>query len=286
MTKRSVSSLNWKELFDKTDERKRVNYDLMYCEDIEILKNDYEKYKMDYFIDIFFESGEFIFELNTQTLTLSSPSSLILQPDSEFRFVSCDNPVISMVIVSKRIRINILDTQAKNISFHSKMKNNPIALLKSEKDIDDARGYINGVKEIMSDTDNPYRLEAFLHFNIYHYYFFFYKKYNINAKNDYGICSKFFVLLETYYLSEKDTNFYAKKLNISKGHLDFTLKKKVGKTAKMCLDERTIIEGKRLLQETDMSIQQIATKLRFPSTMAFSKLFKRVAGVSPSKFRE
>lgn len=148
-----------------------------------------------------------------------------------------------MIIVSKKIRTNLLETQAKNISFYSQMKNNPIVWFRTEKDIEDARGYINGVREILASVSNPYRLDAFFHFNIYRYYYFFYKLY--------GICSKFFVLLETYYLIEKDTDFYAKKLNISKGHLDFTLKKKIGKTAK-----------------------------------AFSKLFKRVTGVSPSKLRK
>ena len=69
-----------------------------------------------------------------------------------------------MIIVSKKIRTNLLETQAKNISFHSQMKNNPIVWFRTEKDIEDTRGYINGVREILASVSNPYRLEAFFLF--------------------------------------------------------------------------------------------------------------------------
>ena len=89
----AVERLSWKEIFDKTEQNRKIGYDVMYCEDIEILKNDYKRYTMEYFVDIFFESGEFCFELNAEKYHLTSPTALVFQPDSEFRFVSCDNPV-------------------------------------------------------------------------------------------------------------------------------------------------------------------------------------------------
>jgi len=100
----AVERLSWKEMFDKTEQNRKIGYDVMYCEDIEILKNDYKRYTMEYFVDIFFESGEFCFELNAEKYHLTSPTALVFQPDSEFRFVSCDNPVIYILIVSKNVR--------------------------------------------------------------------------------------------------------------------------------------------------------------------------------------
>ena len=49
----AVERFDWKEIFDKTEQNRKIGYDVMYCEDIEILKNDYKRYTMEYFVDIF-----------------------------------------------------------------------------------------------------------------------------------------------------------------------------------------------------------------------------------------
>lgn len=284
--KNKVRGLDWKELFNKIEQNRKIGYDVMYSEDIEILKNDYEKYKMDYFIDIFFEKGEFCFELDAEKYAFTSPTALVFQPNSEFRFISCDNPVIYIVIVSKKIRGDLLDTHAKNISFHSKMKIRPFAYLISEEDIREAQHYMFGAKEIISATDNPYRLEAFTHFNIYRYYFFFYRMYNINSSEDYGRCEKFFLLLEENFLKERDVDFYAKSLNISKGHLNLLLKKKTGKTIRYHIDSRLLVASKQLLLETNKSIETIARELKFRNSAAFSKFYRKMTGLTPSESRK
>lgn len=257
----------------------------MYCEDIEILKNDYKRYTMEYFVDIFFESGEVCFELNAEEYHLTSPTALVFQPDSEFRFVSCDNPVIYILIVSKNVRGELLETHAKNVSLHSKMKIQPFSNLVLDKDIRDAKHYMFGAKEILNAIDNPYRLEAFTHFNIYRYYFFFYKIYGVNSVEDYGKCEKFLLLLEENYFKERTVDFYVEEMGLSKGYLNLLLRKKTGRTIRSHIDERIITESKRLLRKTDLSVEAIAVEMGFNSLTAFSKLFKRVTGVSPSKFR-
>ncbi len=66
----------------------------------------------------------------------------------------------------------------------------------------------------------------------------------------------------------------------------FLKKRKMKKTAKTLIDERIIKEAKRMLKESSLSIEQIARELRFSSIDVFSRFFKRVAGVSPSKSRK
>lgn len=74
-------------------------------------------------------------------------------------------------------------------------------------------------------------------------------------------------------------------MGLSKGHLNLLLRKKTGRTIRSHIDERIITESKRLLCKTDLSVEAIAVEMGFNSLAAFSKLFKRIAGVSPSKFR-
>jgi len=47
-----------------------------------------------------------------------------------------------------------------------------------------------------------------------------------------------------------------------------------------------MIEAKRLLSETDMSISDIATACGYLELISFSRAFKRACGVSPGSYRK
>ena len=46
-----------------------------------------------------------------------------------------------------------------------------------------------------------------------------------------------------------------------------------------------ITEAKYLLDNTDLSIKEIATKLNFPTQSFFGKYFKQYVGISPKEYR-
>ncbi len=284
--KSEILSFNWKIIFDRTIEERKLGYDLMYSNGIEIFMNASTKCKFGYFLDILFEKGEFTFELNGEIHSLTSPTAIIVQPNSEFKFISCNNCSIHTIVVSPNLRNNLLESFIKNASIHSKMKIQPLCSIENEKDLMEFMNYLDAVKNILANTNNPYRMEAFKHFNAYHYYYFFFKFYNLNPTNDYGRCNHFFDLLDIHYLEERKSEFYAKKLSISVGHLDFLLKEKISKTAKNCIDEKIANESKKLLLETELSIENIATIMGFSNVVNFSRFFKRVIGESPRNFRQ
>lgn len=58
-----------------------------------------------------------------------------------------------------------------------------------------------------------------------------------------------------------------------------------GLTAKALLDERLMLEAKRLLAHTDGTVASISTALGFSEPTNFTKFFERVVGTSPAEFR-
>lgn len=58
-----------------------------------------------------------------------------------------------------------------------------------------------------------------------------------------------------------------------------------GRSAAEWINEYAITEAKMMLRFSDLSIQQVAEKLNFPSQSAFGKYFKQYVGVSPKVFR-
>ncbi|MGV3763195.1 helix-turn-helix domain-containing protein [Parapedobacter sp.] len=93
-------------------------------------------------------------------------------------------------------------------------------------------------------------------------------------------------LLEDHFMSEHAIHFYAEKLNLSPNAFGKKIKQQLGKVPSSFIQERIILESKKLLHLTYLSIKEIATKLGFGDEHYFSRYFKKYVGVSPSKFRE
>lgn len=105
---------------------------------------------------------------------------------------------------------------------------------------------------------------------------------------DSGICllRNFKNLLNLRFSDWHKVAKYASELNISPKHLSHTVKKYTGKTAKDFIQDRILLEAKRLLLHSDLSVKQIAYEVGFEEPLNFSGFFKKNTGQSASDFRE
>jgi AraC family transcriptional regulator, transcriptional activator of pobA len=60
----------------------------------------------------------------------------------------------------------------------------------------------------------------------------------------------------------------------------------LGKTPKEIIDDRILLEAKRILAHTTESIKEISYYLGFEEPTNFIKYFKKHASVTPTEFRE
>lgn len=97
--------------------------------------------------------------------------------------------------------------------------------------------------------------------------------------------SEFQKLLEENFAQEKSVNFYAEKLCLNTDTFSKKIKSQLGKTPSAFIQERIILESKKLLHLTRLSIKEIASQLNFQDEHYFSRYFKKNVGVSPSEFR-
>ena len=98
--------------------------------------------------------------------------------------------------------------------------------------------------------------------------------------------AEFQKLLETYFKTEKELSFYSDKLNITNSTLSKAVKKEFAKTPTQLINERIILESKKLLHLTYRSVKEIASELGFADEFYFSRYFKKSVGCSPKNYRE
>ena len=75
------------------------------------------------------------------------------------------------------------------------------------------------------------------------------------------------------------------KENVQYQHLKLELIKSMGQTICYEILNMVITEAKQLLEESDLSIKEIADQLNFPTQSFFGKYFKQYVGVSPKEYR-
>jgi len=105
-----------------------------------------------------------------------------------------------------------------------------------------------------------------------------------NADLDYLLL--FREMLEKHYQSEKQVQFYARELLVTEKRLNTATSKTVGKTPKEMIDDRVMLEAKRLLAHTQDTIKEIGYTLGYDEPTNFIKYFKKHKGQTPVEFRE
>ncbi|WP_249037449.1 helix-turn-helix domain-containing protein [Lacinutrix venerupis] len=93
-------------------------------------------------------------------------------------------------------------------------------------------------------------------------------------------------LLEANFSTNRNADFYAKKLNITYKHLNEICKEILNVTAKQFIDAFVILEAKRLLINSEIKSTELAYKLGFQEPTNFVKYFKKHTKFTPNSFKK
>ncbi len=91
--------------------------------------------------------------------------------------------------------------------------------------------------------------------------------------------------VEAHYRDKHSLGFYARELGISLRKLNDIVRAFLGKSAAEAIDERRILEAKRLILFSEMSIKEIAFDLGYEEHSYFTKVFKKFTGLTPTAFK-
>ncbi len=105
------------------------------------------------------------------------------------------------------------------------------------------------------------------------------------ADSDTSTLLRFNELLEKHFREARKVNFYAHQLNITMRMLYRLTQKRYKLSPKAVIDQRRILEIKRLLRGTDKPVKEIAYTLGFDEPTNMVKYFRKHTDQTPTSYR-
>lgn len=108
--------------------------------------------------------------------------------------------------------------------------------------------------------------------------------YSIESERYLMMVRKFEELIERDFRQNKSVKEYAGQLYVSEKHLNRIVKSCLNKTTSQLINERIVLEAKRMLMNAENSVSQIADELGFSESSYFIRFFKKQTGITPLRF--
>ncbi|MBE9460893.1 helix-turn-helix domain-containing protein [Dyadobacter subterraneus] len=108
---------------------------------------------------------------------------------------------------------------------------------------------------------------------------------SFTPSNDKSLLKKYQAAIEVNFREIHQVSEYAALLYVSPGHLRDVIKTQSGKPAIAHIQERMVLEARRMLFHTEYSLKEIGFDLGFSDASYFSRFFKRETGLTPAEYR-
>lgn len=96
---------------------------------------------------------------------------------------------------------------------------------------------------------------------------------------------RFFTILERDHAETRSVAHYARAAGVSPRRLGELVAAQTGKSTKQVIDERVVLEHKRLLAHTELSVKELAERTGFAEPTNLVKFFRHHTGMTPLAFR-
>jgi len=98
--------------------------------------------------------------------------------------------------------------------------------------------------------------------------------------------NRFITLVNEHYKTSHEVCFYAAELCITPDHLNEVVNAATGITPKRYIQNKLVLEAKRLLHYSNLAVAEIADHLGYESSSYFVRSFRKCTGQTPLNYRK
>jgi AraC family transcriptional activator of pobA len=229
------------------------------------------------------ETGTITIELDFEKYTIKAPAVMYVHPDQVHRTITCKNLTVgSLAINNEKLNPEYLELLED-------IKPAKPLLLKKETFSIISESVAICLKLSKRKTDKLYHsllkdsCNALVALVVSQY---LEQSTSTDKLSRFEIITKAFKgTLEHNYTTTMRPAQYAEKLNISPPYLNECVKNTTGYSVSHHIQQRVILEAKRLLFHSHKSVKEIASTLGYDDYPYFSRLFTKVTGMTALSFR-
>lgn len=291
---RKISYIKWRSsIEDITPADHRIGDDILLIDNSHTMRaelsSDNKPFRIDMTMAIIYEQGSADLKINMRDYHIEAPAVLLVLNDQIYQSAGHSEDLRSKVILmSRSFSDSLFANSGEILPLKSSIMKNPVMKIENEENV--FGQFFQLLQNIAASPRQEFKIESARHLTLSMFYGYSHLKHEVNEvkctnSRQEEIFTKFTELLERHHKKEREIAFYADKMCMTSKYLSQVIKDYTGKTALGIIEEYVISEAKSMLLSTTMSIQQISDELNFPSQSVFGKYFKRVAGISPSEYR-
>ncbi len=102
---------------------------------------------------------------------------------------------------------------------------------------------------------------------------------------DETLLAEVFGFIEDRYHEPISLRDVARAVSLSRGHLTTVVRRKTGRTVQEWISERRMAEARRLLVETDLTVEEVGRRVGYRESGYFMRSFRRAHGATPLAWR-
>lgn len=237
------------------------------------------------FLVIYLKEGTLSGKMNGEEHSYSAPCLLTLSSSNIYEYQSATENVDAVIMSFSSAFTNRLNI-FKRFQLNEILNDSPVLQLNDES-IALIERFVSNLYQLGRNPQNPYLGDALLHLVLYFFYgigYYYYQTQHSNSRSQ-QIVDEFLCLLDKFGVEKRNIAFYADQLHLSSKYIQILVKRSTGRSAYSWIEDALLNEAKRLLAENQITIQQIADKLKFCDQSYFGAFFKRMTGITPKKYR-
>ncbi|MFG4003965.1 hypothetical protein B0A67_13485 [Flavobacterium aquidurense] len=250
-------------------------------------RNEFEQpHKHDFYMLFFVEKGSGVHNVDFTQYTVNDYQVYFIRSGQVHNW-SLDVDTSGFQLMLSADVISIFSNLGKFPFFEQSV---PSCLSLNKKEFEDFKTHLHEIELLLSDNDTLTKEIVLLRLHLLlkllqKQYLNQFPEHDSSTKPE-KIIKGFTGLIDDHFSKEPSVNFYADKLNITPNYLNILSQKYLKVPASDVIKQRTILEAKRLLTSTDLSIKEIGYQLGFNDNTYFTKVFKKYAGKTPGDFKK
>lgn len=250
-------------------------------------RNEFEQpHKHDFYLVFFVEKGSGIHNVDFTQYTVGDYQVYFIRPGQVHNW-SLDVDTMGFQLMLSADVITIFSNLSQLPFFEQSV---PSCLSLTQKEFEEFKNHLHEIEKVLSDNDILAKEIVLLRIHLLlkllqKDYLNQFPEHDFSTKPE-KIIRGFHALIDDHFNKESSVNFYADKLNITPNYLNILSQKYLKVSASDVIKQRTILEAKRLLTSTDLSIKEIGYQLGFNDNTYFTKVFKKYTGKTPGDFKK